>query len=155
MISSTVRKFLFVGGAVALLLVLLLVAPALFNLNSFKPELIARVKQETGRDLVLDGPINLSLLPTPRVEVHGVKVSNMAGAKDPDMVEVERVTVEPSLLALLKSEENIERMTRTVPLERLGTPADIAEIGIALRKVRAAVDGLNGSISGSSSEPGE
>jgi 3-oxoacyl-[acyl-carrier protein] reductase len=32
----------------------------------------------------------------------------------------------PSLLALLKSEENIERMTRTVPLERLGTPADIA-----------------------------
>jgi NAD(P)-dependent dehydrogenase (short-subunit alcohol dehydrogenase family) len=32
----------------------------------------------------------------------------------------------PSLLALLKTEENIERMRRTVPLERLGEPADIA-----------------------------
>jgi 3-oxoacyl-[acyl-carrier protein] reductase len=32
----------------------------------------------------------------------------------------------PSLLALLKTEENIERLRRTVPLERLGEPADIA-----------------------------
>lgn len=32
----------------------------------------------------------------------------------------------PSLLALLKTEENIERMRKTVPLERLGDPADIA-----------------------------
>jgi 3-oxoacyl-[acyl-carrier protein] reductase len=32
----------------------------------------------------------------------------------------------PSLLALLKSEENIERMRKTIPLERLGEPADIA-----------------------------
>lgn len=32
----------------------------------------------------------------------------------------------PSLLALLKTQENVERMTKTVPLERLGEPADIA-----------------------------
>jgi NAD(P)-dependent dehydrogenase (short-subunit alcohol dehydrogenase family) len=32
----------------------------------------------------------------------------------------------PSLLALLKTEENIERMKKTIPLERLGEPADIA-----------------------------
>jgi 3-oxoacyl-[acyl-carrier protein] reductase len=32
----------------------------------------------------------------------------------------------PSLLALLKTEENIERMRKTIPLERLGEPADIA-----------------------------
>ena len=32
----------------------------------------------------------------------------------------------PALLALLKTAENIERMRKTVPLERLGEPADIA-----------------------------
>src|SRR5581483_7566376 len=32
----------------------------------------------------------------------------------------------PALLALLKTEENIERLRKTVPLERLGEPADIA-----------------------------
>jgi len=32
----------------------------------------------------------------------------------------------PSLLALLKTEENIERMRKTIPLERLGEPDDIA-----------------------------
>ena len=32
----------------------------------------------------------------------------------------------PSLLALLKTEENVERMRKTIPLERLGEPADIA-----------------------------
>ncbi len=32
----------------------------------------------------------------------------------------------PSLLALLKTEENVERMRKTIPLERLGEPSDIA-----------------------------
>jgi len=32
----------------------------------------------------------------------------------------------PSLMNLLKTEENIERLRKTVPLERLGEPADIA-----------------------------
>lgn len=32
----------------------------------------------------------------------------------------------PSLLALLKTEENVEKLRKTVPLERLGEPADIA-----------------------------
>jgi NAD(P)-dependent dehydrogenase (short-subunit alcohol dehydrogenase family) len=32
----------------------------------------------------------------------------------------------PSLMELLKTEENVERLRKTVPLERLGEPADIA-----------------------------
>ncbi|MCC7165296.1 MAG: SDR family oxidoreductase [Anaerolineae bacterium] len=32
----------------------------------------------------------------------------------------------PALLGLLKTEENVERMRKTIPLERLGQPSDIA-----------------------------
>ncbi len=89
------------GGAVLLIIVALLIAPAFIDLNSFKPEITAEVKKATGRDLVIDGPVSLSLLPTPSVCVTGIRFFNMPGAKNPNMVEVKSVTVRPSLLALL------------------------------------------------------
>ena len=55
------------------------------------------MKKATGRDLVLDGPISLSLLPTPTVTLSGVKFFNVPGSKNPNMVEVKSVTVKPSL----------------------------------------------------------
>jgi len=58
-----------IGGAVGLLVVVLLIAPSFFDLNKYKPELVSEVKKATGRDLVLDGPVTLSLLPTPSVGV--------------------------------------------------------------------------------------
>src|SRR5579883_2027116 len=101
--SPSARRKTLIGvvGAVALLIVALLIAPSLFDLNKFKPQLIAEVKKATGRDLVVDGPISGSLLPTPSVSVTGVKFVNMLGSKNPNMVEIKSVTVKPSLLALL------------------------------------------------------
>ncbi|HEY6982009.1 AsmA family protein [Reyranella sp.] len=89
------------GGTVLLIVLVLLVAPAFIDLNSYKPQITSEVKKATGRDLVIDGPVSLSLLPTPSVSVDGVRFFNMPGAKNPNMVEVKSVTVRPSLLALL------------------------------------------------------
>ncbi|MBS0221181.1 MAG: AsmA family protein [Proteobacteria bacterium] len=101
--SPSTRKKLLIGGggAVLLIVIALLAAPAFIDLNSYKPQIISEVKKATGRDLVIDGPVSLSLLPTPSVGVTGVRFFNMPGAKNPDMVEVKSVTVRPSLLALL------------------------------------------------------
>jgi uncharacterized protein involved in outer membrane biogenesis len=89
------------GGAVLLIVVALLVAPAFIDLNSYKPEITSEVKKATGRALVIDGLVSLSLLPTPSVGVTGIRFFNMPGAKNPNMVEVKSVTVRPSLFALL------------------------------------------------------
>src|SRR5512139_2897858 len=99
--TSTTRKRLLIGagGVVGLLIVALLSAPALIDVNSYKPEIIAQVKKATGRDLVLDGPISLSLLPTPTAKIDGVKFFNVPGSKNPNMVEDKSVTVKPSLVA--------------------------------------------------------
>ena len=75
-----IKKLLIGGSAVIVLLVVaLLAAPVFIDVNAYKPEIAAQVKRATGRDLVLDGPISLSLLPTPRVTVEGVNFFNMPG----------------------------------------------------------------------------
>ena len=75
----------------------------------------AEVKKATGRDLVLDGPIKLSLLPVPEVSISGVKFFNVPGSKNPNMVEVKSVTVKPSLLALLAGSIEVSEVTLVEP----------------------------------------
>jgi uncharacterized protein involved in outer membrane biogenesis len=102
MSPSTRKKVLIgAGGVIGVLIVALLIAPSFFDLNQYKPQIVSEVKKATGRDLVIDGPVSLSLLPLPQVTVTGVKFFNVAGAKNPNMVEVKSITVRPSLLALL------------------------------------------------------
>ena len=66
-----------------LLIAAALVAPFFIDVNSYKPMILAEVKKATGRDLVIDGPIGLSILPVPKVSLTGVRFANVAGAKNP------------------------------------------------------------------------
>jgi uncharacterized protein involved in outer membrane biogenesis len=115
--TPTTRKRLLIGGGgiVALLVVVLVALPALINVNSYKPLIVSQVKTATGRDLVIDGPISLSLLPTPTVSVTGVKFFNAAGSRNANMVEVKSVTVKPSLLALLGGNIEVSEVTLVEP----------------------------------------
>ena len=103
------------GGVVGLLIVALIAAPAFIDVNSYKPVIAAEVKKATGRDLVLDGPISLSLLPVPTATITGVRFFNVAGSKNPNMVEVKSVTVKPSLLALLTGGIEVSEVTLVEP----------------------------------------
>ena len=115
--TSTTRKRVLIGagGIVGLLIVALLALPSLIDLNARKPEIAAMVKKATGRDLVLDGPISLSILPTPTVTLSGVKFFNVPGSKNPNMVEVKTVTVKPSLGALLTGSLEVSEVTLVEP----------------------------------------
>lgn len=115
--TSTTRKRLLIGGGgiVALLVAVVVAAPALIDINSYKPLIVSQVKTATGRDLVIDGPISLSLLPTPTVSVTGVKFFNAAGSKNANMVEVKSVTVQPSLLPLLVGRIEVGEVTLVEP----------------------------------------
>ena len=116
MTPKTRKRLLIGGGGFAVLLVAVLVAlPALIDVNSYKPLIVSQVKTATGRDLVIEGPISLSLLPTPTVSVTGVKFFNTAGSKNANMVEVKSVTVQPSLLALLGGRIEVGEVTLVEP----------------------------------------
>ena len=84
MTLSTRKKILIGGaGAIGLLVVALVAAPFFIDVNAYKPLIASQVKTATGRDLVLDGPISLSLLPTPTVTVRNVKFFNAPASPAP------------------------------------------------------------------------
>ena len=69
------RKFLIgLGALVVLLIGAALIAPSLIDWNDYKREITAQVKAATGRDLVIDGDLDLALLPSIRLTVDGVRL---------------------------------------------------------------------------------
>jgi uncharacterized protein involved in outer membrane biogenesis len=109
------RLLIAAAGVVGVLIVALLIAPSFFDLNKYKPQILAEVKKATGRDLVIDGPASFRLLPLPSATVSGVKFFNMPGAKNPNMVEVKSITVRPSVLALLAGQLAVDEVTLVEP----------------------------------------
>jgi uncharacterized protein involved in outer membrane biogenesis len=113
---TTRKKVLIgIGGLFGLIIVALLIAPMFIDINDYKPQIVTAAKQATGRDLAIEGPIKLSLLPTPSVSVSGVKLANMAGAKSPHMVEIKSVTVKPALFALIGGNIEVSSVTIVEP----------------------------------------
>lgn len=110
------------GGILAVIIVLLLVAPFFINLNSYKGLIAEKAKEATGRDLVIDGDISLSLLPIPSVSVEGIKFGNAAEGSAANMAEIDKVKVKVALMPLLSGKaeiKSIELVNPTIVLEKL------------------------------------
>ncbi|MDY0870804.1 AsmA family protein [Dongia rigui] len=110
------------GGILAVIIVLALVAPFFINLNSYKGLIAEKAKEATGRDLVIDGDISLSLLPIPSVSVEGIKFGNAAEGSAANMAEIEKVKVKVALMPLLSGKaevKSIELVKPTIVLEKL------------------------------------
>ena len=69
-----------VVGILVLVVILLAVAlPLIFNPNSFKDDIARLVKQRTGRELVIQGDIKLSLFPWLGMQIGPMELSNAQG----------------------------------------------------------------------------
>lgn len=99
-------------------------APYLVNMEVFKPAMIEAVRQATGRELVIDGPIELSMYPAPGISARQVHFANAAGTKGAQMLDVRRVVVRPSLLALLQGRIEVGTLVLVRPVIVLETDAD-------------------------------
>jgi uncharacterized protein involved in outer membrane biogenesis len=63
--------------------------------------LILEVREATGRELSIAGPVRLGFFPKIAVSAEQVSLSNAAWAKSPQMASLEKVALEISLLPLL------------------------------------------------------
>src|SRR5215475_9447348 len=93
------------------LIVAVLLAPYLIDVEAYKPSLIRAVKEATGRELVIDGPMKLSLWPEPRVSAQRVRFANAPGTQGAQMLDVRWVGVTPSWVALLTGRVEVGRLT--------------------------------------------
>lgn len=118
------RKFLI--GFVGLLVVLVggaLVVPGMIDWNDYKGDIAARVKAATGRDLRIEGNLEISLLPTPRLAVNRVRLANSPGAAERDMVSLKSLRVLIKLAPLLQGRIEVESIVLVDPIIRLETLA--------------------------------
>ncbi len=123
--------------------------PALVDLEAYKPGMVDAVRAATGRELVIDGPMKLSVFPVPGVGAGRVHFSNAVGAKGAQMLDVQWVAVVPSLTALLRGRLEVGtlrfyRPSITLETDEKGRPNWEFEPGAGARQAPgAASSGLH------------
>ncbi len=110
------RKLLI--GLLVLIVVLvggLLAAPSLIDWNRYKDDVAAKVAAATGRALAIDGDLAVSLLPRPTLTVEGVRLANIDGAPEPDMVRLRAALVQVALGPLLRGRLEVDAVVLVEP----------------------------------------
>lgn len=110
--SGWIKKLL---GALVALVIIALVVPFLIPVESYKAEIIGRVKAATGRDLTIGGPMRLTLLPHIGVHLEQVALSNPKGYSVPSMLNVQSATVHVALLPLLSGHAEVSKLVLEDP----------------------------------------
>ncbi len=97
-----------------------LIGPKLYNWNSYKPDVIAKIEAQTnGRKAYIDGDISVSLLPSPIATVKGLRIASLPGAADPDLVKLPQVDVHLRFIPLLSGQMSVSGVTLVEPLVNL------------------------------------
>ena len=73
-----------------------------YDFNDLKPQVTRAVKAATGRELSLNGDIDLKFGLTPRLRLEDVRFQNASWGSRPEMVNVRRVEVQVPLLSLIR-----------------------------------------------------
>ncbi len=96
------------GFLVVLLVLVVLVVgavvviPMVDDPNTYKPQIQEQVKKATGRELVIEGDLKLSVFPWLGVDVGPTRLSNAQGFGDEPFASVDAVSVRVKLLPLLQ-----------------------------------------------------
>jgi len=116
-----------VSGVLFVVLAGLVIYLKTLDFNSYIPLIQQEVHKATGRTLSIDGRMDVIVSLHPSLKVQGVHLSNAPGASRAQMMDVERMEVEISLLPLLSGELLVEHVTLIRPdilLEKLADGSD-------------------------------
>src|SRR5690242_8537600 len=89
------------GGVTALVLIGAAIAVATVDLHTLVGPVQTRIKSATGRDLAINGPIDLKLSLEPKIVFNDVTFGNAAGSTIAEMVRAKRIEAQVALLPLL------------------------------------------------------
>ncbi len=109
------NRFLKILGSIFAIVIVLIVAaiiilPLVINPNDFKPEIQAAVQDATGRDLSIDGELELSVFPWIGVSTGKITLSNAQGFSAENFAEIEESNVKVKLVPLLSQELEVSRI---------------------------------------------
>ena len=151
-------RFLTIFKWAALLIVALLVAVLaivfFIDIDNYRGEIEAEFKKATGRELSINGEIDLAISLSPVVVVEDISIANSDWGSRPQMMTLQRVEAQVKLLPLLSSEFEVTELRLIRPDILLETNAE----GVAnwefgpLADLAALTDG---SVVGEGAQPGE
>ncbi|MGH9325345.1 MAG: AsmA family protein, partial [Terriglobia bacterium] len=98
----------------AFLIATLIIAPRLFEIDTYRPEVISLLEEKTGREVEI-GHLSLVLFPTATIRADNVAIANPAGFPSGNMLTVKRISARLDLGALLHRQIVI----RTLKLDQL------------------------------------
>jgi len=90
--------------------IVVLAAVMYFDPNDHKDRIIAKVEEETGRQLKLEGDINLSYYPWLGLEVSGVTLGNAEGFGDAPFIHADVVALRIKTMPLLKKQYELDTL---------------------------------------------
>ncbi|MGA8204490.1 MAG: AsmA family protein [Woeseiaceae bacterium] len=104
--GGLLKKLLYVVlGVVVLVAVAVVAFVALFDPNDYRDRISAEVKRATGRDLVIEGDLGLSVFPWLAIDVGKTRLGNAAGFGDEPFASFERARLSVRLLPMLLHRE--------------------------------------------------
>lgn len=98
------------GILVALVLIVGAYLVLTFDPNDYKARIEAGFEDATGRELTLEGPIELTLFPSLGLRLEAVRVGNAPGFEAVPFAELRVVEVAVAVLPLLRSELDVQRI---------------------------------------------
>ena len=112
--------------AVLVLLVLvvaaLFIVPSVLDWERFKPEITERLEAITGREIAIDGPLAVSILPTPTIKAADLRIANAPGAVAPELARIASLDLTLALGPLLGGKiavTSLEMVEPVIELQRL------------------------------------
>ncbi len=116
-----------IGVIVGLLIALVVIIPFFIDLNDYKPQISDAVYEATGRELDIQGDIDLSLFPWVGLELGAVQLSNAKGFSEVPFAQMERMDIKLKLLPLLK--KSVEM--KAIVLHDLGLNLEVNKQGVS------------------------
>lgn len=109
--GKILKVILSIFASVILLVIIAAIAlPFFIDPNDFKPEIQAAVKDNTGRDLLIDGDLNLSVFPWIGVSTGKLSFSNAPGFSEKPFAEIAESNIKVKLLPLLSKKLEVSRI---------------------------------------------
>lgn len=105
------RLFLAILAIILLIVIALVAAYFLIDANAFKQRIITEVNHATGRELSIDGDLDISLFPWLGLSANNVALSNAPGFADQPFASIERAEFGIKLIPVFRKEIEADTIT--------------------------------------------
>ena len=118
------KLLLIVAAIVVLLVAIVLIAPFLIPVDTYKQQIAKQVESATGRQFSVQGDLSLSILPRTQLTANQVRFANASWAEDDQMAQFERMQVRVNPFSLLSGQLEVESFVLQQPVINLAKNAE-------------------------------